>query len=272
MKSRVAPGIGPWPSPCSRGAAVPACLGVAAQGRYTATGMEGPGPFGASPRWRRARSTTPTHSAARRFPATPASVGQARRFLLGRAARCQLRTRRTSWCLMLSELATNAVQHAATEFEVSVTGGARRPRPCASRSATAPPATRHRRSRSRTRRTGAACTSCATLADAWGIEMRRDRPGKTVWFTLPLSGGGPVPAGGAGGTGRVGRRTRRCERRGDGRGGRGGGGGGAASATGAEADWPAMSGTDGRPAWPVRACGPCSTGCATRSWPPTSAA
>ena len=28
------------------------------------------------------------------------------------------------------------------------------------------------------------------LADAWGIEMRRDRPGKTVWFSLPLSAAG----------------------------------------------------------------------------------
>ena len=32
------------------------------------------------------------------------------------------------------------------------------------------------------------------LADAWGIEMRRDRPGKTVWFSVALSAPGDTAA------------------------------------------------------------------------------
>ena len=39
------------------------------------------------------------------------------------------------------------------------------------------------------------------LADAWGIEMQRDRPGKTVWFSLPLSLPGDGSPGGADGAG-----------------------------------------------------------------------
>jgi PAS domain S-box-containing protein len=86
---------------------------------------------------------------------------------------------------MLSELATNAVQHAATEFEVSVrvtpdcgivrvevSDGAdgypipEEPVPDAAH--------------------GRGLQIVQALADAWGIEIRRDRPGKTVWFSLVL--------------------------------------------------------------------------------------
>ena len=57
--------------------------------------------------------------ACRTFPGRPASVSQARHFL------CQVMPEdcqevAESVALMLSELATNAVQHAATEFEVTV--------------------------------------------------------------------------------------------------------------------------------------------------------
>ena len=90
--------------------------------------------------------------------------------------------------LMLSELATNAVQHAATEFEVVVhvapdcghvrvevsdsAGGF----PTPSEQVTDAP---H----------GRGLHIVRALADTWGIEMQRDRPGKTVWFSLPLSRG-----------------------------------------------------------------------------------
>jgi PAS domain S-box-containing protein len=87
---------------------------------------------------------------------------------------------------MLSELATNAVQHAATEFEVAVQvapdcrevrvevtdGAAGFPTP--PEQVTDAP---H----------GRGLHIVRALADAWGIEMRRDRPGKTVWFSLPIT-------------------------------------------------------------------------------------
>ncbi len=121
----------------------------------------------------------------RRFPAATASVGQARRFLLG-ALPAGSGDSADALVLMLSELATNAVHHAATEFEVSVgvdragqlvrvevsdaAGGYPTPQEPA---ADAP--------------RGRGLHIVRTLADAWGIEMRHDRPGKTVWFSVRLA-------------------------------------------------------------------------------------
>ncbi len=59
-------------------------------------------------------------TATRRFPATATSVGQARRFLLGQLPAAARDEDTDELVLMLSELSTNAVQHAATEFEVAV--------------------------------------------------------------------------------------------------------------------------------------------------------
>jgi PAS domain S-box-containing protein len=128
-----------------------------------------------------------TAAATRLFPATTASVGQARRFLVGQLPAAVARSEDAdALVLMLSELATNAVQHAATEFEVAV-----RVAPDGSRVRvevsdgavgfpTPPeqvPDAPH----------GRGLHIVRALADAWGIEMQRDRPGKTVWFSLPLS-------------------------------------------------------------------------------------
>ncbi len=90
---------------------------------------------------------------------------------------------------MLSELATNAVQHAATEFEVSVgiSPDCGRVRVEVSDVAAGYPTPRepipdapH----------GRGLHIVCSLADAWGFEVRRDRPGKTVWFSAEL----PAPA------------------------------------------------------------------------------
>src|ERR1700727_3111072 len=61
-----------------------------------------------------------TAASTRRFPATTASVGQARRFLLAQLPASARGEDADELVLMLSELSTNAVQHAATEFEVAV--------------------------------------------------------------------------------------------------------------------------------------------------------
>ncbi len=127
----------------------------------------------------------------RRFAATTSSVGRARRFLVEQLpAGCG--DGADALVLMLSELATNAVQHAATEFEVTVLmdpdarcvrvevsdGGGGYPVPQEPVS-DAP--------------YGRGLHIVQTLADAWGVEMRSDPVGKTVWcsmLSMPLSGGG----------------------------------------------------------------------------------
>jgi PAS domain S-box-containing protein len=133
-----------------------------------------------------------TPAAARRFPATPSSVGQARRFLLS-ALPEPGDDAVDALTLMLSELATNAVRHAATEFVVSVhvapdrgrvrvevsDGAAGYPTP----QDPVPDAP-----------DGRGLHIVRALADAWGIEMRRDRPGKTVWYSLALSAPGDTAA------------------------------------------------------------------------------
>ncbi len=140
-------------------------------------------------------------AATRRFPATTSAVGQARRFLLGQLPAAARSEDADALVLMLSELATNAVQHASTEFEVAVDVAPDRagvrvevrddgdgfPTPAAE----APDAPH-----------GRGLLIVRALADAWGVEVRRDRPGKTVWFSSPLSppeGDGPprplVPPG-----------------------------------------------------------------------------
>ena len=128
-----------------------------------------------------------TPAASRRFPATAASVGQARRFLLERLPE--------GWAddadavvLMLSELATNAVRHAATDYEVSVRvdGGTRLVVVEVSDAAGGYPTPREPAGDAPH---GRGLHIVRTLADAWGIEMRRDRPGKTVWFSSALPAG-----------------------------------------------------------------------------------
>ena len=138
-------------------------------------------------------------SATRRFPATSTSVGQARRFLLGQLPAAARDEDADELVLMLSELSTNAVQHAATEFEVAVhvTPDASRVRVEVSDGSVAFPTPPEQVSDAPH---GRGLHIVRALADAWGIEMRRDLPGKTVWFSMPLSAPGidrAVPVGAA---------------------------------------------------------------------------
>src|SRR5580698_2952180 len=128
---------------------------------------------------------TLTTAAARRFPATTSSVGQARRFLLAQLSGAS-DGEADALVLMLSELATNAVQHAATDFEVGVHVAAdgRRVRVEVTDGAGGFPTPQDQAADAPH---GRGLHIVRTLADAWGIEMRRDQPGKTVWFSLPLS-------------------------------------------------------------------------------------
>jgi len=140
-----------------------------------------------------------TTAAARRFPATTSSVGQARRFLLAQLPGAS-DGEADALVLMLSELATNAVQHAATEFEVEVqvqvAPDGHGVRVEVTDGATGFPMPQDQVMDAPH---GRGLHIVRTLADAWGIEMRRDQPGKTVWFSLPLAaGGGAATATGLG--------------------------------------------------------------------------
>ncbi len=199
-----------------------------------------------------------TTAAVRRFPATTSSVGQARRFLLAQLPGAS-DGESDALVLMLSELATNAVQHAATEFEVQVQvapdghrvrvevtdGAAGFPTP-QEQVADAP----H----------GRGLHIVRTLADTWGIEMRRDQPGKTVWFSLPLAGqravhGARATRPGQGAPADVTSATAP-----------------AAPAPGARQRRQALRWAETNPPGPSKGSGWYSTGCATRSWPPTTRA
>jgi PAS domain S-box-containing protein len=130
---------------------------------------------------------TMTTAAVRQFPATTSSVGQARRFLLAQLPGAS-DGESDALVLMLSELATNAVQHAATEFEVQVqvAPDGHRVRVEVTDSATGFPMPQEQVADAPH---GRGLHIVRTLADTWGIEMRRGQPGKTVWFSLPLAQG-----------------------------------------------------------------------------------
>ncbi|MGO9456976.1 MAG: ATP-binding protein [Acidimicrobiales bacterium] len=117
----------------------------------------------------------------RRYAADPKSVMEARRFVLAQLpdAGAELRD---AVSLMVSELATNAVLHARTEFVVClerteewlrvevIDRGSEMPR----RQPLPPPTAEH----------GRGLRIVSELSDRWGIDGADDEPGKTVWFQI----------------------------------------------------------------------------------------
>jgi len=132
-------------------------------------------------------------TASHAFPATAASVGQARRFLLGQLPP-ESREDADALVLMLSELATNAVRHAATEYVVSVrvVDDGRRVLVEVSDAAAGYPMPQEQVGDAPH---GRGLHIVRTLADAWGVDEQRDRPGKTVWFSSTLAARDDAPAG-----------------------------------------------------------------------------
>ena len=198
------------PDPCWFG-------GCARRGTSSATGMKGPDLPGGEPTADTSSVGAPTmhchtpvprgHRVGRAGPPLPARP----------AARAAARGEDAdALVLMLSELATNAVQHAATEFEVTVH--------------VAPDGSRVRVEVERRRRGfptppdqvtdaphGRGLHIVRALADAWGIDMRRDQPGKTVWFSSSLptatrTGRRAAPYGSRSGDGPRNRRRRPARR------------------------------------------------------------
>jgi anti-sigma regulatory factor (Ser/Thr protein kinase) len=114
----------------------------------------------------------------RSFAGRRESVGQARRFVR-ETLEDQPRDTREAIELMVSELATNCVQHAQSDFELEIEH----------RSGTIRVEARDRGSghptlRSPTPRepTGRGLRVVEALSESWGIEPMTE--GKTVWFTV----------------------------------------------------------------------------------------
>jgi anti-sigma regulatory factor (Ser/Thr protein kinase) len=81
--------------------------------------------------------------------------------------------------VIVSELATNAVQHAATPFEVSIQSDADRTRVLVADGG--PDWPHPSPAPSSGEAGGHGLLIVAALADRWGVDDRAPRPGKTVW-------------------------------------------------------------------------------------------
>lgn len=116
----------------------------------------------------------------RRFPPEPLSVRGARAFVDGSLPDLERGVREVV-ALLVSELATNAVRHAKTDFEVTVVTSPdpRRVRVgVTDQSGGGPSVLRNRR----VAPDGRGLQLVASLSEQWGVAWSRDRRSKTVWF------------------------------------------------------------------------------------------
>jgi anti-sigma regulatory factor (Ser/Thr protein kinase) len=123
----------------------------------------------------------------RTFPGRPASVRAARHFAvdaLGSAPHAAVE----AVAIAVSELATNCVLHARTDFTVEVARSGDRVRITVADAGSGSPAVR---APSSSESSGRGLLLVRELSDEWGIDTADDRPGKSVWFALqvPLSDG-----------------------------------------------------------------------------------
>ena len=125
-----------------------------------------------------------------RLPAEPTSVPAARTFvteaMLGQSPEAIFRAE-----LMVSELATNCVIHAATSFTVTLTIAGRAMRVEVSDDGPGKPAVG---SPTPSEPHGRGLRLVDQLATSWGIATSKRRPGKTMWFSL-LTSELPAPSG-----------------------------------------------------------------------------
>lgn len=124
---------------------------------------------------------------ARKFPGTADSVGAARRFVAAATDPLAGDVAETV-ALMVSELATNSVQHADTAFVVGVEHAEGVLRVEVSDESPGEPLVR---SPAPSQTTGRGLWIVAALADSWGVTDAGAGSGKTVWFTLTA---GPRPS------------------------------------------------------------------------------
>lgn len=116
--------------------------------------------------------------ASARFPAVPAAVPEARRFVRRHVADPTLLDRAL---LLVSELATNAVEHAGTAFEVTVVTGRDSVRIEVADGSSRPPAVRYPAVDAER---GRGMRIVEGLATQWGVGGRPGADGKVVWCEL----------------------------------------------------------------------------------------
>jgi anti-sigma regulatory factor (Ser/Thr protein kinase) len=118
----------------------------------------------------------------RTFPEASSSVPGARRFVAESLPGVDPEVRDTA-ALLVSELATNAIVHAESEFAVTVvypTASGRVRVEVTDQDETKPAPTRP----GPTAPHGRGLLLVSTMADAWGVRDARHRSGKAVWFEL----------------------------------------------------------------------------------------
>jgi anti-sigma regulatory factor (Ser/Thr protein kinase) len=123
----------------------------------------------------------------RLFANTPESVTQARYFAMTVVGGVP-REVEDAVAVMVSELATNSLRHAGTDFSVRVDRDDAKIRVAVTDAGPGQPAIRSPRPREPT---GRGLQIVRALADDWGVTPLQDGRGKMVWFTL----GVPPPEG-----------------------------------------------------------------------------
>jgi anti-sigma regulatory factor (Ser/Thr protein kinase) len=118
----------------------------------------------------------------RRFPNSPSSVTQARRFVQELLAGAPPDVVETV-AVMTSELATNSIRHAASEFEVDVDRRARGIRVEVTDQGTGMPTVL---SPDPMQPSGRGLFIVDKLADDWGVVASRTRNATTVWFSVNI--------------------------------------------------------------------------------------
>jgi anti-sigma regulatory factor (Ser/Thr protein kinase) len=110
-------------------------------------------------------------------------VPAARRFVREALAELGLQEAYDAAEMLVSEVVTNAVLHAKTDFTVAVAGDGDAVRVSVSDRS---PAVPHQRRYGTDATTGRGMRLVATLATAWGVD--RQTGSKTVWFEVPAGG------------------------------------------------------------------------------------
>lgn len=119
----------------------------------------------------------------RSFPPEPTSAPAARRFVDGAVARLNADTR-SRIALIVSEMATNAVLHAATSFRVTVDITARAVTiRVADRGGGSPEA---KQAPPPSSMNGRGLLIVSQLSSDWGVERSARGPGKAVWARIDL--------------------------------------------------------------------------------------
>jgi anti-sigma regulatory factor (Ser/Thr protein kinase) len=126
----------------------------------------------------------------RTFPGSPASVSEARRYVVDVIGDVPAAVEEAV-SIVVSELATNCVRHAGTDFTIDVERTPTELRVEVADQGSGVPIVR---SPAVSEPSGRGLNLVRELSDAWGIGAKEGAPGKGVWFTMNLSE--PTGAGG----------------------------------------------------------------------------